>query len=72
MSKQRNPESQPVEFDCTHCGKTNTYPAASLPGKAKDGASSIVKKCTFCATDNIVALPEGWIFPRDSSILRGD
>ncbi len=72
MSKKPVSEPQSVDFDCQKCGKNNIYPASAIPGTAKDGATSIIKKCTSCGADNTITLPENFIFPNDSDIYRGD
>lgn len=72
MPKKSSPEPQSVDFDCKKCGKNNVYPASAVAGTAKDGATSLVKKCTFCGADNTITLPENFIFPRDAEIFRGD
>lgn len=72
MAKRQSTSPQTVEFDCLNCKKTNTYSSSAVPGEAKDGATSIVKKCIFCGAGNTVALPEGFVFQRDSAIFRNE
>lgn len=72
MAKRQSSSPQSVEFDCLNCKKTNSYPSSAVSGDVRDGATSIVKKCIFCGTDNTVTLPEGFVFQRDSAIFRDE
>ena len=60
---------QKVTFDCFKCGKENFYPV--VEGKAKNGATKIVKRCTTCGIENEVDLPDGWIAERKDEVTRG-
>lgn len=61
----------PLEFDCYKCGKQSSYPNLMKEGDEKDGAKTVVKRCTTCGAENKIALPDGWIGIRSDSVTRG-
>ena len=73
MPNKQLHNSQPIEFTCCSCGKNNQYIDAIVPGSQQDGPSTIVKKCQHCGTLNEITIEdEGWIFPRDTDLIRGE
>jgi len=61
-------DQQGLQFECFKCQTVNTYPAVK-DAKAKAG-TTVVKKCTMCAADNKIVLPEGYT-SQVETIFRG-
>ncbi|MEZ4932087.1 MAG: hypothetical protein R2788_08220 [Saprospiraceae bacterium] len=66
-----NQTTYPLIFNCHKCKKESSYPNLMKEGAEKDGATTVIKRCTTCGEENKVELPEGWVGIRTDTLLRG-